>query len=105
MQIRELSIPDSYEITPKQLRALLLLLVLVPFIPMVLMLRFMTDALESERDAAWERIVTTNHRALLNAARDAAQTGLKFFKAAGIDRADAELRRRPGRPPSLGIVS
>jgi signal transduction histidine kinase len=57
-----------HEITPKQLRALLLLLVLVPFIPMVLMLRFMTDALESERDAAWERIVTTNHRALLNAA-------------------------------------
>jgi len=57
-----------HEITPKQLRALLLLLVLVPFIPMVLMLRFMTDALQSERDAAWERIVTTNHRALLNAA-------------------------------------
>ncbi len=56
-----------HEITPKQLRALLLLLVLVPFIPMVLMLRFMTDALESERDAAWERLVTTNHRALLSA--------------------------------------
>ncbi len=57
-----------HEISPKQLRALLLLLVLVPFIPMVLMLRFMTDALEGERDAAWERIVSTNHRALLSAA-------------------------------------
>ncbi len=44
-----------HEIKPKQLRALLLLLVLVPFIPMVLMLRFMTDALHGERDAAMER--------------------------------------------------
>jgi signal transduction histidine kinase len=57
-----------HEISPKQLRALLLLLVLVPFIPMVLMLRFMTDALEGERDAAWERLVSTNQRALLSAA-------------------------------------
>lgn len=58
----------SPEITPKQLRALLLLLVLVPFIPMVLMLRFMTDALKGETDAAWERMVSTNHRALVVAA-------------------------------------
>src|SRR5688500_9321502 len=54
-----------HEITPKQLRALLLLLVLVP---LVLMLRFMTDALKGEHEAAWERLVNTNQRALLNAA-------------------------------------
>ena len=54
-------------INPKQLRALLLLLVLVPFIPMVLMLRFMTDALNGEKDAAWERLVGINQRALLSA--------------------------------------
>src|SRR5947207_11884600 len=57
-----------HEISPKQLRALLLLLVLVPFIPMVLMLRFMTDALKGESDAAWERLVSTNQRALVAAA-------------------------------------
>ncbi len=44
------------EIKPKQLRALLLLLVLVPFIPMVLMLPFILDALEGEREAAMERV-------------------------------------------------
>jgi len=56
-----------HEISPKQLRALLLLLVLVPFIPMVLMLRFMTDALEGERAAAWERMVSTHQRTLTSA--------------------------------------
>src|ERR1700722_4419925 len=56
-----------HEITPKQLRALLLLLVLVPFIPMVLMLRFMADALEGERDAAMERASTNYIDTLANA--------------------------------------
>src|SRR5882757_715466 len=56
-----------HEITPKQLRALLLLLVLVPFIPMVLMLRFMVDALEGERDAAMERAATVYQQTLVNA--------------------------------------
>lgn len=56
-----------HEIRPKQLRALLLLLVLVPFIPLVLMLRFMTDALEGERDAARERFSSNAQRTLSSA--------------------------------------
>ena len=57
-----------HEISPKQLRALLVLLVLVPFIPLVLMLRFMTDALEGERDAARERFSSNAQRTLSTAA-------------------------------------
>lgn len=56
-----------HEISPKQLRALLVLLVLVPFIPLVLMLRFMTDALEGERDAARERFSSNAQRTLSTA--------------------------------------
>ncbi len=56
-----------HEIKPKQLRALLLLLVLVPFIPLVLMLRFMLDALEGERDAAMERAAGVYQQTLVNA--------------------------------------
>ena len=56
-----------HEIKPKQLRALLLLLVLVPFIPTVLMLRFMLDALEGEREAAMERARGTYQQTLVNA--------------------------------------
>jgi len=57
-----------HEISPKQLRALLVLLVLVPFIPLVLMLRFMTDALEGERDAARERFSSNAQRTISSAA-------------------------------------
>ena len=56
-----------HEIKPKQLRALLLLLVLVPFIPLVLMLRFMVDALDSARTAAIERTSSVYQQALFNA--------------------------------------
>lgn len=56
-----------HEIKPKQLRALLLLLVLVPFIPLVLMLRFMVDALDSARAAAIERTSSVYQQALFNA--------------------------------------
>src|SRR4051812_24660852 len=56
-----------HEISPKQLRALLVLLVLVPFIPLVLMLRFMTDALEGERDAARERFSSNAQRTISSA--------------------------------------
>lgn len=56
-----------HEIKPKQLRALLLLLVLVPFIPTVLMLRFMFDALAGERDAAMERAAGVYQQTLANA--------------------------------------
>ena len=45
----------AQEIRPKQLRALLLLLVLVPLIPTALMVRFMSDALKGERMEAIER--------------------------------------------------
>jgi signal transduction histidine kinase len=91
-----------HEITPKQLRALLLLLVLVPFIPMVLMLRFMTDALHGERDAAWERLVSTNHRALLNAAA----TQEKHLATQTTPPDPAELRRfyRDVFESTIGIV-
>ncbi|HSI10587.1 MAG TPA: histidine kinase dimerization/phospho-acceptor domain-containing protein, partial [Chthoniobacter sp.] len=57
-----------HEISPKQLRALLVLLVLVPFIPLVLMLRFMTDALDGERDAARERFSSNAQRTISSAA-------------------------------------
>jgi signal transduction histidine kinase len=57
-----------HEISPKQLRTLLLLLVLVPFIPMVLMLRFMADALDGENDAARERFANATQRTLASAA-------------------------------------
>ncbi len=56
-----------HEIKPKQLRALLLLLVLVPFIPLVLMLRFMVDALESTRTVAMERTSRVYQQALSSA--------------------------------------
>ena len=46
---------SSHEIRPKQLRALLLLLFIVPFIPTALMARFMSDALKSERLLALDR--------------------------------------------------
>jgi signal transduction histidine kinase len=46
---------STHEIRPKQLRALLLLLVLVPLIPMTLMVRFMLDALKGEHLVAIER--------------------------------------------------
>ena len=47
---------SSNEIRPKQLRALLLLLFIVPLIPTALMARFMFDALSNERLQAFERI-------------------------------------------------
>ncbi|MCE9611934.1 MAG: HAMP domain-containing histidine kinase [Chthoniobacter sp.] len=56
-----------HEFKPKQLRALLLLLVLVPFIPMVLMLRFMLDALSGEREAALERAASVYQQTVVNA--------------------------------------
>ena len=46
---------NAHEIRPKQLRALLLLLVLVPLIPIALMARFMSDALKGDRMDAIER--------------------------------------------------
>ena len=55
-----------HEIRPKQLRALLFLLVLVPLIPTALMLRFMFDALNGERLIARERLSSIYQQALLS---------------------------------------
>ena len=70
----------AHEIRPKQLRALLLLLVLVPLIPAALMLRFMLDALRSERAAALDRTGALYQQALLTA-------GASFEKHLEIGRA------------------
>src|SRR5215213_7123213 len=77
-----------HEIKPKQLRALLLLLVLVPFIPLVLVLRFMVDALESEKIVALERTAKVYQQALSNA-----QNSLEKHLAESGTSADAESVR------------
>jgi len=49
------------------LRALLLLLVIVPLLPTALMLRFMFDTVRSERTASFERLSATYQQTLTNA--------------------------------------
>lgn len=61
----------AQEIRPKQLRALLLLLVLVPLIPIALMVRFMSDALKGERMEAIERTQQLYSQVLGSALRSA----------------------------------
>ena len=56
-----------HEIRPSQLRALLLLLVLVPLIPTGLMVRFMSDTVHSEHAAAIERMSAIYQQTLENA--------------------------------------
>jgi signal transduction histidine kinase len=60
----------THEIRPKQLRALLLLLVLVPFIPAAIMVRFMLDTLRVERLAALDRLQQFHAEALSSALRN-----------------------------------
>jgi len=52
------------QLKPPQIRALLVLLVLLPFIPTVLMLRLMLGAVESEREISKERMVDLYQRSL-----------------------------------------
>ena len=59
----------SHEIRPKQLRALLFLLVLVPLIPAALMLRFMAETLKGERFAALSRMEQFHSSAMVTALR------------------------------------
>lgn len=59
----------SQEIKPRQLRALLLLLFLVPLIPAALMVRFMFDTLKAERLSALERIQQFHTESLTMLAR------------------------------------
>jgi len=61
----------AHEIRPKQLRALLLLLVLVPLIPVALMARFMSDALKGDRMDAIERTQQFQTELLASALRSA----------------------------------
>jgi signal transduction histidine kinase len=61
----------AHEIRPKQLRALLLLLVLVPLIPIALMVRFMSDALKGERTDAFARTQQFQTELLASALRSA----------------------------------
>lgn len=56
-----------HEIRPSQLRALLLLLVIVPLIPTALMVRFMFDTVRDERTAALERLSAIYQQTLANA--------------------------------------
>jgi signal transduction histidine kinase len=56
-----------HEIKPKQVRALLLLLVIVPFIPMVLMMRFISEARKDESEAARARAVSGYQQTLASA--------------------------------------
>ena len=61
----------AHEIRPKQLRALLLLLVLVPLIPISLMARFISDALKGERMDAIEHNQQFHTELLASALRSA----------------------------------
>jgi signal transduction histidine kinase len=61
----------AYEIRPKQLRALLLLLVLVPLIPVALMARFMSDMLKGDRVEAVARAQEFQAEVLSGALRSA----------------------------------
>ena len=62
------------EIRPKQLRALLLLLFLVPLIPTAMMARFMVDALRGERSMAIERLEQSYRTALGSALNNSGST-------------------------------
>lgn len=61
----------AHEIRPKQLRALLLLLVLVPLIPAVLMIRFMLDTIHVEELAAFDRLQQLHSETLRTALKKA----------------------------------
>lgn len=57
----------AHEIKPKQLHGLLLLLVLVPFIPTVLMIRFVVDVVQTEQAMAFEKVSSVYQQTLLRA--------------------------------------
>lgn len=75
----------TQEIRPKQLRALLLLLVLVPLIPIALMARFLTDALAGSRMEAMEDLQQSHAQILGSALRTAPElTGAPQQQAARL---------------------
>ena len=81
----EIATMNAHEIQPKQLRALLLLLVLVPLIPTALMVRFMVDAFKGERMDAIERTQQFNTQSLDTALRTMpATTGTPAERVAAL---------------------
>lgn len=89
----------AYEIRPKQLRALLLLLVLVPLIPVALMARFMSDMLKGDRVEAIARIQQFQGDMLSSALRSAPV--IEGSPAARAGRLHAHIRIRA--EPSIAI--
>jgi signal transduction histidine kinase len=82
----------THEIRPKQLRALLLLLVLVPLIPVALMARFMSDALKGDRMDAIEHTQQFYTQLLGSALRSApALEGTPAERAARLHRHVADF--------------
>jgi hypothetical protein len=86
-----ISIMSLNDITPRQLRALLLLLVLVPLIPTAMMVRFMMDALKAEKLSAFDRIQQLQTQNLSNVLREHRnETGSDSAKAEALLRAFAK---------------
>ena len=92
----------AHEIRPKQLRALLLLLVLVPLIPVALMARFMSDALKGDRVDAIERTQQFQTEMLASVLRSA--PALEGTPAERAARLHAHIREFAERSVSIRIV-
>ncbi len=82
------------EIRPKQLRALLLLLFLVPLIPTAMMARFMVDALRGERSMAAERLEQRYSAGLGSALATSEGGSAEEFLARMRDYTDANVTQR-----------
>lgn len=82
------------EIRPKQLRALLLLLFLVPLIPTAMMARFMVDALRGERSMAAERLEQRYAASLGSALATAEGASAEEILARIRDYTDANVTQR-----------
>ena len=90
-----------HELSPRQLRSLLLLLVLLPLSPTVLMFRFMVETVSNERAAAEERLGDIYRQALATAT-----ASLKNHFSAGDRRATPEALLqfyRRALDPTVGI--
>jgi signal transduction histidine kinase len=92
----------AYEIRPKQLRALLLLLVLVPLIPVALMARFMSDMLKGDRVEAVARVQELHAKLLSGALRSAPK--FEGSRAERAERLHAHIRVRAEPSTAVRIV-
>lgn len=85
----------AHEIRPKQLRALLLLLVLVPLIPAALMIRFMLETIRVEQLTAMDRLQQLHSETLRTVLRSTPSTPQsESERAAGIVEAVEKLGDR-----------